>query len=250
MTTAVIIEDELHAYNRLKKIIDENYDSEIKIVGNASRVKPAIDLIEKQQPNLIFLDIQLIDGTGFDVLDYFKNNDNFDVIFTTAFLDYKEKAMDYFAFYYLTKPIVKDKLITIIDKFQTKKSGFNLEKYLAFKKQLDNQHKTITINANNQYIIIDLNDLIYCEADGNYTNFYTTDSKIYLTSTNLKRVEELLDKTMFYRIHRSLLININHVKSYNNDGEILLANNKTVYVSSRKRKSFFTILKLNSYTLD
>ena len=90
---------------------------------------------------MVFLDIELKDGNGFEILDYFANSSTFEVIFTTGLRDYKEKAMDYFAFYYLNKPIIKEQLITVIDKFLSKQSAFSNEKYSAFKNQIENQNK-------------------------------------------------------------------------------------------------------------
>ncbi|MDF1517722.1 MAG: response regulator [Lutibacter sp.] len=124
MISAIIIEDETAAYKHLKNILETNYSSQIKVVGHETGVEKGIKLINDLNPQLVFLDIQLLDGDGFEILDYFSNTSTFEVIFTTGLKDYKEKAMDYFAFYYLNKPIQEDQLIAVLDKFLAKQSAF------------------------------------------------------------------------------------------------------------------------------
>ena len=251
MIQTVIIEDEIAAHNHLKNLLENKYGNQITIVGHETSVKNGIKLIEACKPQLVFLDIQLEDGTGFDLLDYFSDNSTFEVIFTTGLIDYKEKAMDYFAFYYLNKPIQENQLIEVLNKFLAKQSAFDLEKYLAFKNQLENKHKKISLPINNGgFAIIDIDAIVYCEADGSYTNFYTADGKVYITSNNLKKVENLLQQSSFFRIHRSTLLNLKHVAQYNNSGKITLTNKKTLMVSSRNKKNFLRILKLMSYSLN
>ena len=250
MVRALIIEDEIAAYTHLKYILETSYNSQISIVGHESSVEKGIQLIKQVNPQLVFLDIELEDGNGFEILDYFSNSSTFEVIFTTGLRDYKEKAMDYFAFYYLNKPILKDQLTLVIDKFLSKKTAFDIEKYSAFKNQLESGPKKISLTiTNGHYLILDIDDIIYCEADGSYTHFFTNDNKTYTTSNNLKKVENILQHTSFFRIHRSTLLNLKHVVQYNNTGEIKLSNNKKLQVSSRNKTSFLRVLKLMNYTI-
>ena len=159
--------------------------------------------------------------------------------------------MDYFAFYYLNKPILKSQLTVVIDKFLSKQSSFDSSKYFAFKDQLKNQSKKISLPMKNgDFKIIDIDDIIYCEADGSYTHFFTTDNKTYITSNNLKKIETILQHTSFFRIHRSLLLNLKHVSQYNNSGEIKLSNNQKLLVSSRNKSSFLRVLKLMNYSIN
>ena len=251
MIETVIIEDEKSAYEYLKEILEKNYSFDIEVIGRASNINDGIKIIKDLQPKLVFLDIQLEDGTGFDILDYFNKSSFFEVIFTTGLTDFKEKAMDYFAFYYLNKPIQKEQLKNVLDKYIAKQTSFNLEKYLAFKNQIDNNHRKISLPINNgSYIIIDIDDIIYCEADGSYTNFFTSDGKVYVTSNNLKKVENILLQSTFFRIHKSTLLNLKHVVQYNNTGELKLSNNKSLIVSFRNKKNFLRILKLMNYTIN
>jgi len=250
MINAVIIEDEKAAYMHLKNILEVNYSSKIGVLGHETCVKKGIQLIKDTNPQLVFLDIELDDGNGFEILDYFTNSSTFEVIFTTGLRDYKEKAMDYFAFYYLNKPIIKEQLTTVLDKFLAKQTAFDTEKYLTFKNQIENKHKKISLPMKNgDFNIIDINDILYCEADGSYTHFFTTDRKIYTASSNLKKIERILPQTVFFRIHRSTLLNLKHIVKYNNSGEIQLTNNKKLLVSSRNKTSFLRVLKLMNYSI-
>jgi two-component system LytT family response regulator len=250
MISAIIIEDENAAYQHLKKIIENNYSSEITIVGHETGVEKGIKLINDLNPQLVFLDIQLHDGDGFEILDHFSNSSSFEVIFTTGLKDYKEKAMDYFAFYYLNKPIQEDQLIAVVDKFLSKQTAFNSDKYLAFKHQMENKNHKISLPMNNgDFTIVDIDDILYCEADGSYTNFYTTDNKVYTTSNNLKKVENILMQATFFRIHRSTLLNLKHIVQFNHTGELVLSNKKKLLVSSRNKTNFLRVLKLMNYSI-
>lgn len=243
---AIIIEDEIAAQNTLKQLLAANYAEKIEVVGLASSVKNGVQIIKKLNPELIFLDIQLDDGEGFEILDKV-DNASFEVIFTTGLKDFKEKAMDYFAFYYLNKPLIQEEFKNTIDTYLEKKSSFDLERYLAFKQQIDSKHQRISIPIKNGFEIINIDDIIYCEADGSYTTFYTTDNKKFLTSILLKKIESILKQSTFFRIHRSVLVNIKHIATYENTGKVILTNKKKLVVASRNKKNFLQVLKLMSY---
>jgi len=198
MINAIIIEDEKAAFEQLNNILKSSYETQINVIGHETGVEKGIRLINELNPQLVFLDIELEDGNGFEILDYFTNSSSFEVIFTTGLKDYKEKAMDYFAFYYLNKPILKSQLTVVIDKFLSKQTSFDSNKYFAFKDQLKYQSKKISLPMKNgDFIIIDIDDIMYCEADGSYSRFYTKDHKTYITSNNLKKIETLLQHFIF-----------------------------------------------------
>jgi two-component system LytT family response regulator len=251
MIRYIIIEDQPAAFKHLKEILDAEYKEELDFIGTADAVHNGIKLINDVNPDLIFMDIELKDGLAFDLLDHFSSAINFEIIFTSGHIDYREKSMDYFAFYFLNKPIFKEKLRFVMTKYLTKKTAFDLEKYLVFKDQINAEKKTIALPlSNGQFSVIVLDDLIYCEADGSYTHYYTSDNKKYISSNNLKKVEDLLCNSSFYRIHRSVLLNLKHIKQYNVNGKLTLTNNKSVNVSHRNKKGFFKIVKLMNYTID
>ncbi|MGV6845189.1 MAG: LytR/AlgR family response regulator transcription factor, partial [Lutibacter sp.] len=126
---SVIIEDDSRALVALNELIEKNFNQSIEVLGNAATIKNGIELIDKVKPNLVFLDIQLADGEAFEILDGI-NFKSFEVIFATGSADYREKAMDYFAFYYLKKPIDETQFKVVVNKYLEKKSSFNLENYL------------------------------------------------------------------------------------------------------------------------
>ena len=250
MIRALIIEDEDHAANHLKNLITKNFPDKISILGEVKTIREGEILIKEIKPELIFLDVQLKDGTGFDLLDTFKNKMSFEVIFTTGLKNYKEKALDYFAFYYLNKPIDEEKFKLVIDNYLFKKTAFDLEKYLTFKQQIDSKNTAISLPINGGFDIQQIENILYCEADGSYTKFHLVNGKSHISSTNLKKNELLLKEHLFYRIHRSSLVNLNHIKSYNaSSGKIVLSNKKTLLVSARNKKSFSQILKLMIHTI-
>ncbi len=252
MIKAIIIEDEIHAFNHLNNIIYTHFAEQIKIIGTADSVKGGIELIEENNPELVFLDIQINGGTGFDVLDYFGKNTDFEIIFTTGLLDYKGKAMDYFAFYYLNKPIRETQLLEVINKYLSRKTRFNLVNYLAYKHQIENQNNTIALPTGGGDIkVIKLDDITFCQADGSYTTFHTVDLKEYITSHNLAKFENLFSDSSFSRVHRSTLLNLKHVKEYSHiDGKVILVNGKKVEVSTRNKSGFLKMMKLMNFSLD
>jgi two-component system LytT family response regulator len=214
MINVVIIEDETASYEYLKYILELNYSPKLNIIGHSPSVEKGIKLINDLNPQLVFLDITLQDGNGFEILDHFSNSSTFEVIFTTGLKDYKEKAMDYFAFYYLNKPIGEAQLIAVVDKFLSKKSAFDNERFIAFKNQVENkQHK------------------------------------ISLPMKNLKKVENILTQATFFRIHRSTLLNLKHIIQYNKTGELTLSNKKKMMVSARNKTNFLRVLKLMNYSV-
>lgn len=251
MINAIIVEDEIPAFEYLNEVLEKNYGEKIQVLGHATSVKSAIKLIIAEEPQLVFLDIQLEGGTGFEVLDFFSDSSNFEVIFTTGLLDYKEKAMDYFAFYYLNKPIQQEQLSTVLNKYFEKQSAFDLEKYLIFKNQLENKHTKISLPiSNGGFVMLNIDDIVYCKADGSYTTFISTEGKNYVTSTNLKNVEKMLQKATFFRIHRSIFVNLKHIVEFHNSGDILLSNGQRLMVSSRNKKNFLKVLKFMSYNFN
>ncbi|WP_420574770.1 LytR/AlgR family response regulator transcription factor [Kordia sp.] len=242
MIHAIIIEDEQSSMEYLVSILKRKH-KDIKILGWASNVNDAVTLIETERPDIVFLDIQLNDGNGFQVLDELKDQMTFEVIFTTGFLDYKEKAMDYFAFYYLNKPVQETEIKKVLDMYSLKHSSFDMRKYEALKKQIQNKNKVITVFEKNEYKRIKTSDVLYCEASGNYTLVHTNQHKNFLISKNLKKVETMIENDDFYRIHRSFLVNLEHVKKISQKGMVIMSNDSEISISARNRKKVLEFLK-------
>jgi len=239
---AIIVEDEKVSSDYLLTMLAKNHPY-IEVITVANTVQLAVIAIQKEQPDIVFLDIQIQKGTGFDVLDQLGDKLSFEVIFTTGYVDFKEKALDYFAFYYLNKPLDEHQVKKVLDTYIAKKTSFDLEKYIAFKNQLDAGSKQINVLVKGSYHAIVLDDLIYCKADGNYTYLYTTKGD-FMVSKNLKKIESLIAGASFFRIHRAILLNIKHVKNISNKGIITLSNNKEIATSTRNKKQIINVFQL------
>lgn len=243
MITAVIVEDEKSSMEYLLSILTKNH-SNIQVLESASNVDDAVTMIEKNKPDIVFLDIQIQDGSGFDVLDKLQGKMTFEIIFTTGFLDYKERAMDYFAFYYLNKPVQEHELKKVLDMYLVKRTSFDIQKYMAFKNQIETKNQAISLIVKDDYISVKLKNIIYCEAAGNYTFIYTVDGGKYLASKHLKRIEDLIEDEAFFRVHRSTLINMRHVKKISKDAIIYMSNDDEISTSVRNKKKVIAMYKL------
>jgi two-component system LytT family response regulator len=247
---ALIIDDESQSRNFLEKML-KNYVPDVSIVGQASSVDEGLKKIKKHFPDIVFLDIQMKSETGFDLLSHL-DEINFAVIFTTAFDRYAIKAFRFNAVDYLLKPIVLAELIEAVDKVK-KRSGLSQS---AAKEQMDQLyqdianpqkiHNKIAIPTSEGFMIIPVNDIVYCHADGNYTEFYLTDKKKILSSYTLKQYDELLTEQSFFRAHRSYLVNMVHVKMYRrgDGGEIVMSNDHEIELSRTHKDEFMHLLNI------
>ena len=239
MIKTIIIEDELNVREGLKKML-RIITPTIEIIAETAYVIDAVKLIKVNKPDLVFLDIELEDGTGFDILNQLDKLD-FNIIFTTAYNQYAIKAFKYSTIDYLLKPIDPLELQTAIERvkenIQSKKEHQELLQVLQ-----DNHNKKtnkIVLKTTEQRYIIPIGDIIRLEANGAYTNFITTDKNIII-SKNLKYYQDLLDHS-FIRCHQSHLINKKHVKSVKNNS-ILMSNDDSVPISTRKRTEIINLI--------
>ncbi len=238
--SAIIIEDEEEALNYLSSILKTHFN-EIKIIGTSDTVENSIKLLNNTSPELVFMDIELIDGNSFAILNAIKNH-NFEVIFITAHNDYLEKAIGYYALNFLTKPIDIDHFKKIINRYvELKKRLYSKQKYTLFKEFL--AESRLLINTGNEHISIETNKIIQCEADGNYTLFITIEKEKYLASKSLKYYEGLLSEKGFFRANRSTLINIKHIHSIYKKESIVLSNKEKVIVSVRNKSKLSELIK-------
>ena len=247
MIKALIIEDEAQSRQLLNTLVDKHC-SNIEIVGTAANVKEALEAIQKHQPDLIFLDITMPDGTGFDLLEKVSPI-RFDIIFTTATDKYAIKAIKYSALDYLLKPIDIEELKNSVNKLIQKKSQLttveNVAQLLQNLRQNNDNYQKITLPTGTAYEIVYIKDIIHCEAEGSYTKFHLTSGKKLLITAGLIHYEELLPSKEFIRIHRHHLVNINHVVRYlKTDGGIAVMSDDTkIEISRRKRDEFLEALK-------
>ncbi|MGL5892509.1 MAG: LytR/AlgR family response regulator transcription factor [Bacteroidia bacterium] len=242
MITAVIVEDETKSREVLETLV-KNYCPEVQVIDTADSVAKGVALIRKVNPKLVFLDIEMADGSGFDLLEQLPEP-GFDVIFTTASDQHALRAIKYSAIDYLLKPIDGDELKAAVDKIQKKQSGSdNLEnlKFLLqnFRKPSE-QYTKITLPTGNAYEIVNVKDIIRCEADGSYTSFFLESKKRLLVSASLKHYEDLLPENDFIRVHHHHLININHVVRYlkTDGGYAVMTDGSQIEISRRKKDAF------------
>ena len=217
--------------------------------GSRSHIELPLEaksLIEQQKPDLVFLDIEMPGMTGIDLIRSI-SNPNFHVVFVTAYDAYAIEAFELSAIDYLLKPIGADKVIRVVNKIKD-----NIRKHqAAMNEQLQQLERILKMHSNgnenkiavsmaDKIIFISIPDILYCEAQGTYTYVYLKDGKKLLASKPLGEFELQLSDQHFFRIHHSILINLNHVKEFqrNEGGYVLMENNARLEVSQRKRKDF------------
>ena len=235
MIKTVLIDDEKKAIDNLTIMLTE-FCKNVEIVGTASSINDGIDVIQSKKPELVFLDIEMPHGTGFDLLSKLDIID-FQVIFVTAYNQYAIQAIKYNALDYILKPIDIDELKNSVDKIDLKeKINERIDKFIK-NINAPEDVKKIALADDGGYTMVNINDIIRCEASGNYTGFYVKNYKPLTISRTLKYFEDLLPNHMFVRVHQSHLVNLEEVKKYyTTDGGYLLMNDdSTVSISRRKR---------------
>lgn len=250
MHKAIIIDDEFQSRNFLSQMLQE-YFPEITIAAQASTVEEGLQAIREFNPNIVFLDIQMKDETGFDLLNQLPEI-NFALIFTTAFDHYAIKAFRFNAIDYLLKPIVTEELIEAVNKVKLK----SVHAQPASREQVDQLYKDIknpntipdkvSIPTREGFVIIAINEIVYCHANSNYTEFHLADKKCILSSYTLKQYDEMLTSLSFFRAHRSYLINLAHVKMYRRGegGEIVMSNGHEIELSRTHKDEFLRVLNI------
>lgn len=246
MIKAIIIEDEKMSRETLRHLLDK-YCPEVEIVAEADGYRKGLEEIKKHPPDVIFLDIQMPDGSGFRLLEELEIVD-FEIIFTTAFDQFAIKAIKYSALDYLLKPIIPDELIESIKRVEKKKAENvkkrNLENVPENANVQDQGSQKIVLSTSEMIHVINVEDIIRCESDNYYTYFFFVDGRKLLVSKTLKENEELLGQHNFIRPHKSHLINIKYIKSYirHDGGYILMTDGTHVPVSRRKKDKIMEII--------
>lgn len=241
MITAIIIDDEAKGRLALREKLSA-YCPQIKVLAEAVNGAEALMVIHEHQPQLIFLDIEMPEMNGFEMLNELAEK-NFHIIFTTAYDQYAIKAIKYAAFDYLLKPIDIEELKAAIEKIdarennQTKKQVELLQQNMQHPKKQLNKLAIPTLEG---LLFFDINDIIHLEANSNYTNIYLTSKTKITASKTLKEFEEMLPEDIFFRTHHSHLINLSYIKRYikGDGGQIELQNGTYVDVSRRKKEEF------------
>jgi len=239
MIKAVIIDDVLSAMKMLESDISEHLP-EVEIIGKASSVVEAAKLLRKLTPDVVFLDIELEDGTGFDLLEILPEI-NFKIIFVTASDQHAIRAFRFSAIDYLLKPINVEDLIEAVGKISLFDSKEKVEVLLEHQKE---DRSRITLHSSEEIKIVQVQDIIRCASDNNYTYFYFLNGSKFLVTRTLKSFDQLLDGQGFLRVHQSHLVNLRHVKSYmkSEGGYLLMTDKSQVPVAVRKKAEVLEVL--------
>ncbi len=247
---AIIVDDEELARKNLILML-ENYCPEIIVVGEASGIDEAEDIIKSEKPDVVFLDIRMPSGSeGFDLLERLEDR-NFLVVFVTAFKDYAIRAFQTNAVHYILKPIDDEDLRTAVDKLIATKvtfskhpesydNYFNALQNLADRLVHNKQNNRIAISHTKGVKIVEDDDISHLEASGNCSMIYFKDGTRYLDTRTLKIYEEILNSVKFYRIHKSYIINLDMIKEYvSEDGYTVILKNGVQLPVARNRVSAF-----------
>lgn len=251
MITALLVDDDKHLRAGLKALLDR-YTDDIAIVGEAESVKTGIEAIGKLHPQVVFLDIHLADGTGFDILEQLVQKHgkiNAHIVFITAHEQYAVKAFKFSALDFLLKPVDFEELQQTIAKIKEavgKKNSFEHIDLLLenIRKKVDN-YKRIALSTSDGIHLFEVSDIIRCEAKVNYTQFFIRNHKPVLISKTLKEYEELLTEHGFERIHQSHLINLSYLKSYikNDGGYVVMADNTNIPIAQSKKEKLQELIR-------
>ena len=244
----IIIDDEIRTRKSIADILKFS-QQDIELVAEAEDVATGVDAIIEYKPDLILLDIDMPDGTGFDLLK--KLNDiHFKIIFITAYEEYAVRAFEFSAIDYILKPVDPKKLIDAIDKAHqlVEQENINLKLNALFA-NIENsvsENKKLVLKTSESIYIINTHDIVRCESDGGYTQFYLIDGKKILVSRNLKDYEGMLDGFGFYRIHQSHMINLKYIDHYSKTegGAVVMKDSSNLPVARRKKESFLKLLEM------
>lgn len=244
----LVIDDEDRARKSIVDLLQLSHFN-IESITQAYNVKSGLEAIRNHKVDLLLLDINMPDGTGFDLLKKLDSID-FKIIFITAYEEYAIRAFGFSAIDYLLKPIDPAKLMEALEKARqlVEQESINLKLNALFA-NLENSNseckKLILKTAENIYVV-STSDIIRCESDSGYTNFFLVDGKKILVSNNLKDYEEMLNGMGFYRIHQSHLINIKYIDHYSktDGGAVIMKDNSNLPVARRKKDSFLKLLEM------
>lgn len=236
---AIVVEDEETSREILKNYLTK-YCPKVQLIGEAANVEEALVLIRNNELDLVFLDVEMPYGNAFDLLDKVGDR-TFETVFVTAYDHYAIDALNAHASFYLLKPIDIDKLIEAVDYvLEIKEKENSLQHSIVTTKQQFVAGK-ITIPVQNGFEVLEVADILYCQADDNYTKIFLKDKR-KLVSKTLKYFEDALRDNGFARVHKSYLVNVSHVVEYKKGkgGSIVLSNGKEVMVSPSKKKALLS----------
>ena len=246
MITAIVVDDEQKSISTIQKIVTD-YCTGVEIVGTADNITSAASLIASLKPQLVFLDVEMPYGNGFDLLNSLAEI-NFEIIFITAYNQYAITAFKYASIDYLLKPVNIAQLQgAIVRAEQRTTEKMHAANYLLLKQNLKTEDKgeqrMVLADSNGQYFIT-IKDISYCVANGSYTFIHLYNGKRYHASKNLKEFEEMLPQDSFFRIHHGHIVNVKHVNKVTSGrtGSVIMQDGKELEIAARRKKEFCDFL--------
>lgn len=232
---AVLIDDEAHARASIRGILESNFP-EVEISGEAKDLPEGVKLINKVRPDVVFLDIEMPGYSGLEILDFFPPESiSFQIVFITAYNEFALNAFELSAVDYLIKPLQVDDMKRSLEKL-SKMTPQNLE---VLKHNLDNpQNGRIMINISGGQVFLELAKIIYLKADGSYTHIILSGNERHYVTKKLVEFERLQQIGNFLRIHRSHMVNLNHITKYTRQdgGSVIMSNGDELSVSQEKKQ--------------
>ena len=245
---AILVDDEPDGIRTLQKLL-ELHCPDVEIVATCANAKAAEQKIKETQPDLVFLDVQMPGKSGLEMLEELSEKD-FEVIFVTAHNEYILQALQFSAVDYLMKPVDEDRLMDAVQRVKKRlefdKNGSQTEALLHnINKAGSPMEMRLCLPTLKGFTIVKLEDIVYCEAQRSYTNFRLANNKAIVISKPLFDYDRLLSDTIFFRVHKSFLINLMHVKEYmrGEGGTVVMSNGMEIEVSRRKKELFLSKVK-------
>lgn len=237
---AIIVDDEERARRSLETLL-HLHCPELSIAEQCTNVPKAVLAIKQHKPDVVFLDIEMPEFSGFELTGFFDTVD-FEIVFVTAYSEYAVQAFEYSAVDYLLKPVQVDKLKAAIEKVQTRRESHNMKQRLELLKQNmeADEFSKIALPVSDGLLFVEVSNITQLQAQGAYTDVYMADGSKLLVSKKLKFFEDLLARRKsFFRIHRSHLINLNYVRKYNRlESYIEMDNGTSIPVAKERKKEF------------
>lgn len=244
---AILVDDEPDGIRTLQKML-ESHCPNVKVAATCSNATTARQQLEETKPDVVFLDIQMPGKNGLELLTEIPDKE-FEVIFVTAHNEYMLQALQYSAADYLLKPVDEDRLIEAVQRVEKRLQGGKKEWTETLMHNLSKtgnpSEMRLCLPTLKGFIVVKLDDIIYCEAERSYTIFHLDGKRTVTVSKSLIEYDNLLQDTQFLRIHKSFLVNLHHVKEYQRGegGTVIMSDNAEIEVSRRKKEFFLGRMK-------
>lgn len=247
MIKAIIIDDEKSQCTIIKNLLSKRF-ADIQVIGEAHNVSEGVSLIKNKQPNIVFLDIELPDGTGFDILKSISKI-NFKIIFITGFKEFAIDAFKFSAIDYILKPVNISEFDVAVKKalanIDLQNQSLKLDALFVNLQNISSETKKMVLKTQNSIHLVNVQNIIRCQSDNAYVTFYLNNGKKIVITASMKDYTENLSKYGFFRPHQSHLINQKFISRFDkkSGGCIVLSDNSEIPVSQRKKQEVLEIIR-------